>query len=303
MRFFVTGNIKKNKALYTLILSLLIFLSLFWLSNWLYYHYTFGLTIEKLKTYFFGFPDYPETISFSTLLEDLHVFFFLNFFFYFIASSIFNMFTNKLGKFFIPLSFLFLCSDIFLSFFILKFPSLLILKLTSFYFFQLFTGVLLTLSIYFSVKGNTTKASEENLKVLVFIFSSFAILFIILALLLFKEKLGLSVSSVKEYFMGNEEKFIKPKSFEGIFKTFYLHILSIPLFAFALSHFLPFTKFKVSKLLLISVIFIPLFEQFTSFLVRFLNSNFAYLKIFLLFTSVILIIYASLLIISDLLKD
>lgn len=55
---------------------------------------------------------------------------------------------------------------------------------------------------------------------------------------LFIEKYGLSVDSIAEYILGNEEKFIKPKSLLGLLEVIVPHMFVIPLFMFVVLHFL-----------------------------------------------------------------
>jgi hypothetical protein len=58
--------------------------------------------------------------------------------------------------------------------------------------------------------------------------------------------MGFSLGSIKEYYLGNPEKFIKAKTFEGMFKVFYPHLISMAVFSIAVGHFLIFAGSSLS---------------------------------------------------------
>ncbi len=299
MKFFVSGNPRKNKTLTLLITTLWAFLLLFWIVNWLYYHFTFGLTIESLKLYFFGVPDFPEKISYDNLLTDLHVFFFTSFFLFFLSASLTNLVEFRFKNLLIVSGFLFLLGELVVSLTVPLIESLIPLKLLFFILFQI-TVLLLLLSFilkFYSLESYT--AGRRGLILLVTLFAIFTLSFSLLNLFLFLKKLGFSPESVKSYFLGNEKTFTRPKSFSGILKIVYPHLLFIPLFSFTLAHFLPFTQRKVNHFFVLFLILIPLLEMVISFGIRYLSGELAILKVILLFISIYLYTTASLKLLSS----
>ena len=299
MRFFVSGNPRKNKTLTLLLTVLWTFLFLFWLFNWLYYHLTFGLTLESLKVYFFGTPDFPETISYKNLLTDLHVFFFTSFFLFFLSASLANLVEFRLKKTLIVLGFLFLSGELTVSLAVPLIEEFIPLKLLLFILFQITVLLLLLLFIlrFFSLESYT--AGRNGLNLLVSLFAIFTLSFSLLNLFLFLKKLGFSPESVKTYFLGSEETFTSPKSFSGILKIVYPHLLFIPVLSFTLAHFLPFAQKKVSHTFILLLILVPWLEMVSSLGVRYLSGELALLKILLLFISIFLYATASLRLLSS----
>ncbi len=98
----------------------------------------------------------------------------------------------------------------------------------------------------------------------------FSILLISSAVMLFEHKIGFGFSSVLDYYIGNESKFITAKSFSGILKLVLPHIFVFGLLGMVLLHFLIFTKrrYKKSTIVLIYVTFFTAFlEMFAPFFI------------------------------------
>ncbi len=299
MRFFVSGNPRKNKTLAILLSALWIFLLMFWAINWLYYHFTFGLSMENMKIYFFGTPDFPERIAYENLLTDIHVFFFTNFFLFFLSASLLNLVEFRLKNTLITAGFLSLVGETGISLIVPMKEGLLPLKPFLFSLFQVITLLLLIIFVvkFFSLKSYT--ANKKGLNQLALIFAVFTLLFSILNFFLFLKKLGFSPYSVKIYFLGNEETFMRPKSFSGILKILYPHFLFIPILSFTLAHFLPFTQKKVNLSFILLLIFVPWLEMISSLGIRYISGDLAVVKILLLLFSIYLYTVASLKILSS----
>jgi len=298
MRFLLSGNLKKNKPLLYIVFSLLLFEFVFWLMNWFHYKAVFGLSTGKLREFFFGPTDYPEKISLYSLLQEVHIFFFINFFAYFILASILNLFPVKWKNHLIIFTFLSLFLEIFSNFFIYFTENFVITKLILFGLYQM--GFLLTL--IFSILGLVSEKEQTDynfLKTLVIVFAVFSIVFTLINFFLFKEKLGLSYSQLRDYYLGNPEKFIGPKSFEGLLKIFQPHLISIAVFYFALAHFLLFIPVRYRAFLMLSLILIPLIETSSGFLIRYAGENFVYIKLFSFYVMLIVTVSVSFLLIRE----
>ncbi len=299
MRFFVSPSPQKNPSLRVLLLILLIFLSLFWLLNWFYQASISGLTPGSLKLYFYGPPDFPERISLSALLEDLHITFFMNFFLLFFLASLHAALLPGL-PFLASLSFFFLIGDGLFSLLALKEDLFLYLKLACFVGFQL-SVLLLLLRCWRAFLGRDGGSpGRDSLRKLVALFSLFGLLFLGLTLFLFYSKFSFSTGAIEVYYRGSEERFIPPKSLEGLLRVLHYHLLGISLFSFGLAHFLLFGGVKFAGLLGSLSLLLPLLEILSGFGVLLWGKFFALLKLLLFLSSFLLLVSlcASVLVVS-----
>ncbi len=97
-------------------------------------------------------------------------------------------------------------------------------------------------------------------------FLAFSLLLLVSGTMLFEHKIGFSVQEVSNYYLGNEEKFINPKTSSAILKIILPHIFAFGLFIMVILHFLVFTKNRDSKSvkLLIYLTFISTFLELAS---------------------------------------
>ena len=283
MRFFISSNIKNNKPLYITIVLFLFAMLLFWGNNWLLYHFKYGLTYKAMYSYFFTDPEFPEKIALPQLLEDMHVQFFLMAMFFLVITSIFiHKRVNEHIKYFLITStftvgFLDVVSGLLIYFLSEKF---IYLKLFSFYAFQIFTGLMLliTLKLYLS-KEKEEPPERPLLYTLVFIFVTSAPLFVLLNFFLFFVKFGFLPSSVAEYYLGNPEKFMRPKSIHGIIEVVSPHFVAMGVYLFTLIHFSFFTNLRRKVLWSSIVILSALIDNLSGLIIRFGGEPFAILKI------------------------
>ncbi len=248
MRFFISSNIKSNAPLYITVILFLFFTLAFWVSGWFYFNFKFGLTYDRMFTYFFTDPEYPEPMSLAQLLEDIHVQTFLYSLFLLALSSIFihKCIRDRLKYLLILSSFGFGLVEILSGLFIYFISPLFIyLKIFSFVLFQISTGVMLA----FALKLYLTKEKEEPpergiLFTLVFLFSGTVLLFATFSFFLFIVKLGYTPSQIADYYLGNPELFIRKKTVQGLIEVFTLHLPSMAVYLFTVAHFAFFTNLK-----------------------------------------------------------
>lgn len=124
--------------------------------------------------------------------------------------------------------------------------------------------------------------------------------------MLFEVKIGFSVVGVRDYYLGNSDKFIAAKSADALLKITLPHIFSFGLFIMVLLHFLIFTKerYKAKSRFLVYLTFIATFIEISSpFLIIYGSEFFAYGKIlgFIIFNS--LILYSTWLLLSSIMND
>ena len=134
---------------------------------------------------------------------------------------------------------------------------------------------------------------QKAYKLSLLYYLAFSALLVVSAVMLFELKIGFSIESILQYYIGNEEKFISAKSSGAILKVVLPHIYVFGLLSMVLLHFLVFTKhrFKTSTLVIIWTTFISgLLEVFTPFAIINGLEFFAYLKLlsFVIFLGLIL---------------
>ncbi len=298
MRFFISSDIKKNKPLYYAVLLFLLFALLFWLASWLHFYSKYGFSKESLIRYFFVDPEFPERISLAQISEDLHVGLFLHGIVLITLFSLLNitvigtrtklLLITSTGL----LALLYLFSDFLIIF---TGTGAVFLKLFFFVAYQfafLITWLFTTLFVF---KGNSTPPKPFTLRLLTFIFGIFSLLFILSNFINFHSKMGFGVEGIKNYFLGNPELYIKPKSFQGIYKVFYPHLVSMAVYSLIVSHLLPFTGMRRRKSLLLSItIFIFSFlDNLSNLLLLYVGSGVAYVKLFSFWTFQITALFAS----------
>lgn len=122
----------------------------------------------------------------------------------------------------------------------------------------------------------------------IFLFFAMALisLQILSGIYLFIEKFGIFPSDVLKYFIGDQENFFMPKSFEGLLETAVPHFIAISTTIFVFAHFLLFTNIisQKKKMILITILFISsLIDIFSPLGIIYGFEIFAWIKIFSFF--------------------
>ncbi|MFN4319934.1 MAG: hypothetical protein ACK4FY_05655 [Aquificaceae bacterium] len=281
MRFFVSSSIKRNKPLYYAVVLFLAFAFIFWMASWLHFYTKYGFSRESLVRYFFMDPEFPERISLSQISEDFHVGVFMH---GVMLITLFSLLSITHWKSMVKLA-LILFTSLFMLFyllsdFIILVPSLAPLKLLSFLLYQL-AYLLLILAVLLGILYKDTKPDQGPLKVVVFIFSILSLFFVLSNVLNFYSKMGFSPQGIRDYFLGNPNLFIKKKSFDGLFKVFYPHLIAMAIYSLIHTHLLPFAGLSKNKSLLLGI-FIFLFsflDNLSSLMLLYAGYPIAYLKL------------------------
>lgn len=299
MRFFISANIKSNRPLYYLILTFLLLLLLYWASSWVYFYHKYGFTYSSSFKYFFGDPNFPERISLSQLSEDMHVDVFLKAFYILVLFSLFllSSFSEKLKTtLLVGTAFFGICvllSDLLI---IYASPLFIYIKLFSFFVYQIISGLVLFLTLlFFLFMGEDKTTGISNIKLILLVFSLFLFLFACINFIVFFSKMGFTIQSIKNYYLGDPSSFTKPKTFEGMFKVFHPHLLSMAVYSITVSHLLLFTNSKGKLLLGISLFLLSFLDNLSGFLVRFVYPKMAIVKVFVFLLLQCLLFYTSLL--------
>lgn len=142
----------------------------------------------------------------------------------------------------------------------------------------------------FVVTGEWTR--NRMLKVVVSCFLAYTLILWVTNAGLYFSKMGLTPSSVVEYYRGNEEKFLQPRSLQGLLETLHFHAFAMGMLLMTLTHLVLFVPISMrAKGLGIAVAFSSgILGELSSWGVRFVHPAFAYLKIacFLLLEGAIL---------------
>ncbi len=99
--------------------------------------------------------------------------------------------------------------------------------------------------------------------------------------LLYFQKMDLSYVSVTEYYLGSEERFLQPRSYQGMLEVTHFHLFAMGLLLLTLTHLMLFVPISpnLKAWLIIIPFFSALIDEGSSWLVRFVHPGFAYLKI------------------------
>jgi hypothetical protein len=99
--------------------------------------------------------------------------------------------------------------------------------------------------------------------------------------LLYFSKMSLTYDSVVSYYLGDEERFLSPRSYQGLLEVSHFHLFAMGMLLLVLTHLMLFVPLRNgTKAWLIAVPFLSaLLDEGASWLVRFAHPGFAYLKI------------------------
>lgn len=131
----------------------------------------------------------------------------------------------------------------------------------------------------FFVTGEQRRQSLLNTIVLMFL-GYIALLWISNGMMYF-HKMGLTADSVIEYYLGSEENFTQPRSYQSLLEVSHFHLFSMGMLAVTLTHLLLFANVSVTlKIWLTGLTFVSaIADELAGWLVRFAHPAFAYFKI------------------------
>lgn len=99
--------------------------------------------------------------------------------------------------------------------------------------------------------------------------------------LLYFHKMDLSYASVVAYYLGDEARFLQPRTYQGMLEVSHFHLFAMGLLLLVLTHLMLFVPVRNTlKAWLIALPFLSAaLDEGASWLVRFAHPGFAYLKI------------------------
>lgn len=131
----------------------------------------------------------------------------------------------------------------------------------------------------FVVTGEWTR--NHLLRVIVLCFFVYTFILWLTNFGMYFAKMGLTPSSVVEYYLGNEERFLQPRSFQGLLEVLHFHAFAMGMLLMTLTHLLLFVPIDWrAKAWGIGLAFLcGMTGELSGWGVRFLHPGFAYLKI------------------------
>ncbi|MFZ2451696.1 MAG: hypothetical protein WAW36_14360 [Methylovulum miyakonense] len=119
------------------------------------------------------------------------------------------------------------------------------------------------------------------LNALVLMFLGYIVLLWLSNGLMYFHRMDLTPESVIAYYLGSEEQFTQPRSYEGMLEVSHFHLFSMGMLVLTLTHLMLMTEFSyrlkiwISGLTYLSAIA----DEAGGWLVRFVHPHFAYFKI------------------------
>ncbi len=129
------------------------------------------------------------------------------------------------------------------------------------------------------VTGEQQRLSLLNALILMFL-GYIALLWVSNGMMYFHH-MDLTPSSVIAYYLGSEEQFTTPRSYQGMLEVSHFHLFSMGMLAVTLTHLMLMTEFSIHlKIWLSGLTYISaLADEAAGWLVRFAHPLFAYFKI------------------------
>lgn|SRR5512139_3860684 len=119
------------------------------------------------------------------------------------------------------------------------------------------------------------------LQTIVVLYSLYVGLLWVTNALLYFSKMSLTPSSVIEYYLGSEERFLEPRSFQGLLEISHFHLFAMGMLLLVLTHlvlFVPLSN-RTKSWLVVAPFLAALLDEGSGWLVRFASPAFALLKI------------------------
>lgn len=129
------------------------------------------------------------------------------------------------------------------------------------------------------VTGEQHRKSLINALVLMFL--AYIVLLWVSNGMMYFHRMDLTPSSVIAYYLGSEEQFTQPRSYEGMLEVSHFHLFSMGMLVLTLTHLMLMTDFSVRLKIWLSGLTYgaALADEAGGWLVRFVDPLFAYFKI------------------------
>lgn len=131
----------------------------------------------------------------------------------------------------------------------------------------------------FVVTGEWSR--NRLLKVIVFCFLTYTLILWVTNFGLYFAKMGLTPGSVIEYYRGNDDKFLSPRSVQSLMEMLHFHSFAMGILLMTLTHLVLFVPISLRAKAwgIATAFFSGIGGELSGWGVRFLHPGFAYLKI------------------------
>jgi len=133
--------------------------------------------------------------------------------------------------------------------------------------------------VRFVITGEWTR--NRLLQTIVALYALYVIGLWLTNALLYFSKMSLSATSVIDYYLGSEERFLSPRSYQGLLEVSHFHLFAMGMLLLVLTHLILFVPLRngTKAWLIVVPFFSAILDESGGWLVRFVSPNFAYLKI------------------------
>jgi hypothetical protein len=131
----------------------------------------------------------------------------------------------------------------------------------------------------FVVTGEMSR--NRLLQVIIASYSAYVALLWVTNAALYFQKMGLTYASVVEYYLGNEERFLTPRSAQGMLEISHFHLFAMGMLLLVLTHlvlFVPLSN-RTKSWLIVAPFASALLDEGAGWLVRYGSPAFAWLKV------------------------
>ncbi len=99
--------------------------------------------------------------------------------------------------------------------------------------------------------------------------------------LLYFQKMGLTPASVVDYYLGNEERFLSPRSYQGLLEVSHFHLFAMGMLLLVLTHLMLFVPVsgRIKAWLIVVPFVAGAASEGSGWLVRFVHPGFAVAKV------------------------
>ena len=131
----------------------------------------------------------------------------------------------------------------------------------------------------FVVTGEWTR--NRLLQTIVTLYAVYVIGLLVTNALLYFSKMGLTAISVIDYYLGSEERYLSPRSYQGLLEVSHFHLFAMGMLLLVLTHLMLFVPLRNSTKawLIIVPFFAAILDEGAGWLVRYGSPHFAYAKI------------------------
>jgi hypothetical protein len=119
------------------------------------------------------------------------------------------------------------------------------------------------------------------LQTIVVCYSAYVVLLWLTNAMLYFNKMSLYPSSVVEYYLGSEAKFMSPRSYQGLLEVSHFHLFAMGMLLLVLTHLMLFVPVRsgIKAFLIAAPFAAALLDEGASWLVRFVSPDLAILKV------------------------